>query len=122
MRGQCREQANAALSLQAEVIIQMHKYNSSHYLTLRMSSQPPIYIHSPHPRLLNMDVLRSSGKTSCRSGASNHRSKRAEASSANPLSLGRYLSWCVEKGNCKYPNPSAQCCAFEIRYPNRSKQ
>lgn len=28
----------------------------------------------------------------------------------------------VEKGNCKYPNPSAQCCAFEIRYPNRSKQ
>lgn len=45
MHGQGREQANAALSLQAEVIIQMHKYNSSQYLTLRMSSQPPTSTH-----------------------------------------------------------------------------
>ena len=50
----------------------------------------PVY-PSLTPGVLNIDVLRSSGSTSCRSGLSNQRWKREVASSAKPLSCGKYL-------------------------------
>lgn len=44
MRGQCREQANAALSLQAEVIIQM-RINTTH-LIISLYACPANHLHA----------------------------------------------------------------------------